>query len=243
MSDASSGSGLSFTERARQFLAARFDPKSQLGLGLTISLGAFVLAIWALSGLLDAVLDNTTLVRVDMRAAAWFHAHSTPTGLKIFDVITQLGAPAVDVVIVLVGIYLWRAREHLLLWSWLAANLGSKVVEHVLKSTVHRSRPEYSASYLFTQSYSFPSGHSMGSTVCYLLLSYLIVMRVPMRSTARAAVYVLAIALILAVAFSRLYLGVHYPSDVVGGMAAGVAWLSVCGATRRVVAHRWSLST
>lgn len=229
--------------RMRQFLAARFDPRSQIGLGLTISLIAFAIALWALSGLLDAVLDNATLVRIDMRTAAWFHAHATPVGLKIFDVVTQLGSPVVDVVIVIVGIYLWRARALVMLWSWLAANLGSKVVEHVLKSTVHRSRPAYGASYVLTQSFSFPSGHSMGATVCYLLLAYLIVTRFPMRRAARIGVFVAAIALIFAVAFSRLYLGVHYPSDVVGGMAAGVAWLSVCASTRRIVAHRWSLAT
>src|SRR4051812_44446854 len=126
MADESGSSERSSTQRARAFLAARFDPKSQLGLGLTASLVIFALAVWALSGLLDAVLDNQTLVRIDFSVASWFHAHATPTGLTIFNAITQLGSPVPVVIVIAVALYLWRRREMLLLWNWLGANLGGK---------------------------------------------------------------------------------------------------------------------
>jgi len=232
----------SSVQRARAFIAARFDRKSQLGLGLTVSLAIFALAVWALSGLLDAVLDNETLVRVDGIVESWFHVHATPTGLAIFNAITQLGSPVVVVVVIAVALYLWRKHEMLLLWNWIGANLGGKALEYVLKNTVHRSRPQYAAAFLNGHSYSFPSGHTMGSTVCYLLLAYLIASRADASSRTSSIAIGTAVAIIVAVGFSRLYLGVHYPSDVLGGVAAGVAWLSMCGATRRFVAARQALS-
>ena len=242
MTDESGSGELSSTQRVREFLAARFDPKSQVGLGLTVSLVVFVLAVWAFSGLLDAVLDNETLVRVDGIVESWFHVHATPTGLAIFDVITQLGSPVVVVVVIAVALYLWRKHEMLLLWNWLGANIGGKAIEYVLKNTVHRSRPQYAAAFLNGHSYSFPSGHTMAATVCYLLLAYVIASQPNASSRRRRIAFGLAPAIIVAVGFSRLYLGVHYPSDVLGGMAAGVAWLMVCGATRRFVAAREALA-
>jgi undecaprenyl-diphosphatase len=242
MADGPGSSELSSIQRARAFFAARFDRKSQLGLGLTVSLVILALAVWALSGLLDAVLDNETLVRVDGIVESWFHVHATPTGLTIFNAITQLGSPVIVVVVILVALYLWRTHETLLLWNWLGANLGGKAFEYVLKNTVHRSRPQYGAAFLNGHSYSFPSGHTMGSTVCYLLLAYLVASRADASSRRRSIAIGAAVAIIAAVGFSRLYLGVHYPSDVLGGVAAGVAWLAVCGATRRFVAAREALS-
>src|SRR5690349_23403879 len=94
--------------RARQFLIARFDRKSQLGIGLTAAVVLCALAIWAFSGLLDAILDNDALVRWDAIVEGWFHTHATPTGLAIFDAVTQLGSPGVAVIVTLVAIYLWR---------------------------------------------------------------------------------------------------------------------------------------
>jgi undecaprenyl-diphosphatase len=226
------------TDRLRRFLAARFDRKSQLGIGLTFSVAVFALAIWALSGLLDAVLDNATLVHWDGIIESWFHTHASATGLTIFDVVTQLGSPAVAVVATVVAIYLWRARALLLLWTWIGANVGGLAIEYALKTTVHRSRPQYAAAYLHGHSYSFPSGHTMASTICYLMLAYIIWLHPRTTPRARRVSWIVACALVLAVVFSRLYLGVHYPSDVLGGFMAGLAWLAVCGAIRRFVLSR-----
>lgn len=223
--------------RTRRFVSDRLDPHSHLGLGLTLRLLLFVGAIWLLSGLLDAVLDNETLVRVDRVVEDWFHLHATAAGLAVFSVVTQLGSPVANVLIAVVAIYLWRVREWLLLWTWLAATLGGKVIEFVLKDTVHRTRPQYAAAYLNGRSYSFPSGHTMGATICYLFIAYIIARRPHASRTIARVAFAAAMIIIVAVAFSRLYLGVHYPSDVAGGFAAGLAWLSLCGVTRTVLAH------
>lgn len=219
----------------KQFIAERLDPKSHLGLGLTLRLLLFVAAVWAFSGLLDAVLDNETLVRIDRIVEAWFHVHATATGLAIFDVVTQLGSPVANALIAVVAIYLLVMRDWLLLWTWLAATLGGKVIEFALKDTVHRTRPQYAAAYLHGHSYSFPSGHAMTSTICYLFIAYIIARRPHVSSAVGKLAFISAGVIIVAVAFSRLYLGVHYPSDVAGGLAAGLAWLSLCGVTRQIV--------
>lgn len=221
--------------RVRDFIVARFDPGSHTGLGLTLRLAGFALAVWVFSGLLDAVLDNETIARLDQIVESWFHVHSTPAGLAAFDIVTQLGSPVVDVVIGAVALFLVHRREYPLLVAWLFANLGGKVIEYVIKNTVHRTRPQYAAEFLHGVSYSFPSGHTMGSTICYLMLAYIIGAWPGATSRRRWIAFVVAAVVIVAVAFSRVYLGVHYPSDVAGGFAAGMAWLTACGATRHVV--------
>lgn len=216
------------------FVRARFDPRSHLGLGLTVRLLLFGLAIWAFSGVLDAVLDNKTLVAIDRAVETWFHAHATAGGLAFFNIVTQLGSPVVNVLIGIVAIYLLYKRQFPLLFTWLAANLGGKIIELVIKNTVHRSRPTYAAEFLRTVSFSFPSGHTMGSTICYLMLAYIVAARPGTPRRARPAAFVVAMVVIVAVAFSRLYLQVHYPTDVIGGFTAGFAWLAACGVTRHL---------
>ena len=182
-----------------------------------------------------------SLVRWDAVAEGWFHTHATPAGLRFFDAVTQLGSPGVAVIVVVVALYLWRQRVFLLLWTWLGAIVGGLAIEYVLKTTVHRSRPQYAAAYLHGHSYSFPSGHTMESTICYLMLAFLVSSHPPTRPAVGRAALIVAGMLIVAVGFSRLYLGVHYPSDVVGGLAAGLGWLAVCGGARRFFVARGGL--
>jgi undecaprenyl-diphosphatase len=231
----------SLANRARQFLVARFDRESQLGIGLTAAVIVCALAIWAFGGLVDAILDNDAVVRWDAIVEGWFHTHATPTGLAVFGIVTQFGSPGVAVIVTVVAIFLWRRRVFLLLWTWLGAILGGLLIEHLLKTTVHRSRPQYAAAYLHGQSYSFPSGHTMASTICYLLLAFLISSHPSTRPSVRRGAWIVAAGIITAVGFSRLYLGVHYPSDVLGGLLAGLGWLGVCGAARRLSAARSGL--
>ena len=77
----------------------------------------------------------------------------------------------------------------------------------------------------------------MGSTICYLFIAYIIARRPNVTARSRRLVFAIAVLIIAAVAFSRLYLGVHYPSDVAGGFVAGLAWLSLCGVTRQVISY------
>lgn len=227
-------------QRWRDFVLRRLDRESELGLRLTINVVLFAAAIWLLGGLLDAVLDNRTLAAWDRATNGWFHQHAAPSAMRAFAVITLIGTPGSWIVVGLVAIWLlWRHRgDWLLFWAWLAINLGGGVVQYVLKISVHRTRPEYAAQYLHGNSYSFPSGHTMDTTITFTMLAFVLSRLYDLPGKRRASLYIAAAALIVLVGFSRIYLGVHYPSDVFGGFAAGLAWLTAGLATVHVVSTR-----
>lgn len=225
--------------RLHRFLAARLDRSSEFGLRLTINVVVFALAIWAFSGLLDGVLDNEWLVRADLAINTWFHGHATAAGLAAFNVITYGGTVGVGCVVAIVTAWLWISGYRFLSVAWLATNAGGAIVEWVLKTTVHRTRPQYAAAFLHGHSYSFPSGHTMMSTICFTMLAFIGGTLAHWPARRRAWLYVATMALALLIGFSRLYLGVHYPSDVLGGFAAGMAWLAACVGALNVVRGRW----
>ncbi|MDB4899857.1 MAG: phosphoesterase PA-phosphatase related protein [Gemmatimonadetes bacterium] len=214
--------------RLRTILRDRVDPKTYLGLHLTIGLAVAALALWLFSALLDAVLDNDALVRWDMAADAAIHARMTPSDLRLVDFATQLGSPvAMTLLGIVVAVLLWRTGRRTLLIGWSAAFVGGAIIGQILKMVVHRTRPVYGAAYLHGQSFSFPSGHAMGSIIGYGMLVYLL-RQLWHAGGRRRAVELLAVLFVVAVGLSRVLLGVHYPSDVVGGWAAGAAWMAVC---------------
>lgn len=216
-------------DRLRRFVAARLDPKLYLGLHVTVSLALSALAVWVFGAILDSVLENELLVRLDIATAAWIHERVTPSGLRVFDVITTVGSPAfVAGLVVVMAIWCWRRSEHVLAVGIVAICAGEALLDGVLKRVVHRVRPEFGARFLHGQSFSFPSGHAFGSIVAYGLLAFLIVDFYRPDRTVRRVILGVAATLIFAIGISRTYLGVHYPSDVMGGWAAGAAWLSVC---------------
>lgn len=219
----------SWRERLSSFIGARLDPKAYLGLHFTVAVAVGTLGIWLFSALLDAVLDNATLVRFDMASDLWIHQRVTPTGLEIFNWITRMGSPPAMVALVVVGaIVLWRQGRRTALVAWIAAFAGGAVIDAVLKVVVHRKRPVYGAAYLSGHSYSFPSGHAMGSFIGIGMVLYLLGMYWHPRHAVRLGTRLAGAAFVLVVGISRLYLGVHYPSDILGGWAAGAVWMAVC---------------
>ncbi|MGH9930880.1 MAG: phosphatase PAP2 family protein, partial [Pyrinomonadaceae bacterium] len=105
--------------------------------------------------------------------------------------------------------------------------LGGTLLNRLLKYAFHRPRPFLSDPLLTITSYSFPSGHTMAATVLYgVIAAYLLTATPDWRR--RALIIFSASFLILLVGFSRMYLGAHYLSDVLGAMAEGLAWLALC---------------
>ena len=223
--------------RFRYFLLARLDRSSEMGLGLTMSVLLFAAGIWAFGGLLEDVLEAESLVRWDIATNGWFHAHQPAWAIRLFHAITQFGSPVVWAIFVLVAAWLVSRRDHLLLWTWVAAIAGGLLLQVVLKASVHRTRPAHASMYLHGMTYSFPSGHSMNATIAYMMLAYLLCSIFEWRGLRRVLAFQVAALAALLVGLSRLVLGVHFPSDVVAGIVAGAAWLSACLAVLHVV--RW----
>ncbi len=215
--------------RWRRFVTARLNPKAYLGLHVTVGLLVAVLGAVLFSAILEEVLDSASLVQWDVARSAAFHDRQTPAGVDIFYLITQLGSPVtVTAMGAVVVAMLWRRRRRTLILACVAAWGGEALLNQAIKHLVHRTRPPFGAAYLHGASFSFPSGHSMGATVAYGMVAYLLIRHVERRSLPPWLIVTGAATTIVLVSFSRLYLGVHYPSDVLGGIAVGVAWLAVC---------------
>jgi len=225
--------------RARTFVAARFARGEYLGLHLTIGLAISVAGLWLFGGITEDVIHHDPLTQFDVTLLNWVHARATPAGYAIFDAISLLGSPAtISVLALVVGLLLAARRQWILLGGWLAAFAGGGLLAEALKVVIRRPRPPYAAGFLHHYSWSFPSGHAMGSLIGYGMLAYVLTVLWIHRRSAQVSLVLGAALLIGAIGLSRLYLGVHYFSDVVGGYAAGLLWLSAC-ISGLEVARRW----
>jgi undecaprenyl-diphosphatase len=216
--------------RQLTWLLARLTPGEYLGLYLTLGLAASVGSVWLFGGLAQDILAHDPIVQFDTLFANLLHSGATPTATAVFVIITEFGGPIVVLIAVAVTLlYAWR-RQWLYLGAWLVALGGGEVLNVLLKQLFHRPRPVFAHPLyrlLVDNDYSFPSGHAMGSLIAYGMLAYFAMLLVRTWRT-RSALLCGTVLLVLLIGFSRLYLGVHYFSDVVAGYAAGGVWLSTC---------------
>jgi len=169
------------------------------------------------------------LTRFDQSVLETLHRESSPTGVGVATFISRMGSPMMMTALAFAGALLLAALgEWVVLGGWAAAFAGASLIDHWLKLTIHRPRPVYAAALLHNPSWSFPSGHAMGSLVGYGMLAYVLMLLARGKRDTQRWIAAAAAALIVAIGVSRLYLGVHYFSDVVGGYAAGLLWLSAC---------------
>ena len=198
----------------------RRDPRTTLRLTLTTF---FALAVGAFAHVVEDYLDRESIVRWDVEFSRWLHVHSSGGLVSFFKLLTWLGNVAFLAFIVAAAV-VWLVRRRRLNEAVLLAvsAAGIEVLNAALKLLFHRPRPELA--YVHLDTYSFPSGHAVGTTAIYGVLVFILVARAPRsRQLAAGAGYVLLVAL---VCFSRLYLEVHYLSDVLAGASLGAAWAS-----------------
>jgi undecaprenyl-diphosphatase len=192
--------------------------------------------MWIFAAVTEDVVSDYSLERFDLVLSQWFRAHATHFGDFVFDTVTQFGSASVVTILVLgVAAILVIRRQWIVLTGWLAAAAGSGALSVALKLLIQRPRPAVATVHL--GSWSFPSGHAMASLITYGMLAYLLLQRTP-RPGPRLAILSAAALLIAAIGFSRLYLGLHYFSDVVGGYAAGTVWLTACVSGLEIVRRR-----
>jgi undecaprenyl-diphosphatase len=179
---------------------------------------------------LDAVFDKETMVRWDIATADRIHRVTTPAGLRFFDWVTRIGSPnSMTWLTVVLCVVLFASGRIQLGTLWVAVFVGGAALERILKSLVHRTRPEYAGHYLASGSYSFPSGHATLSVLATGMLIYtLMATRMVTTRASRAAAIVIGATWVLLVGVSRVYLGVHFPSDVLGGYTIAAAWFTGC---------------
>lgn len=120
---------------------------------------------------------------------------------------------------------IWKYQDyHAALWLIIQSLVGSVLLNQGLKQVFHRSRP--AVEHLVTQGgYSFPSGHSMGAMICYGGILFLLSKRVD-HKTYRNSLFIIGTLLIFIIGLSRIYIGVHFFTDVIGGFSIGAAWIA-----------------
>lgn len=181
---------------------------------------------------------DARFVSMDQTAALWAvdarRGWLTRTALEV----TSLGSPSVlgiVVIVAAVGLYLTRDRHGALLLA--SATGGAIGWTAVLKNLIERERPPIAARLVVTSGYSFPSGHSLASATILGALALIACRHLPSRSE-RGLTLGVAAAVMLAVALSRVYLGVHYFTDVVAGTSFGLAWTLSWAAALTALEHR-----
>ena len=224
-------------------LIARLDPRAYLTIHIVVGLVACLLTAWLFAALLDSVREKDVLVHRDEAVANWFHLNGTPLGHRIFVFISWLGSPvAMAVLFGAAVLYLWHAKQRTLIVAWTLSYIGGTILDAVVKDVVRRPRPEFAGKFLYVNSWSFPSGHSMGSLIGFAMLAFTIIRVRRVKSTvARIGIWAGAVIMIVLVGYSRIYLAVHYLSDVAAGYTLGVLWLAVCFTGLEMVSRRAEL--
>jgi undecaprenyl-diphosphatase len=210
------------------FLAARFSPQGVFGLQLTLGVALILLAALVFGVLADDVVRGAAITQVDVRLARWFHARATPGFTRAMLFVTHWnGLLGSSVMAALLALWFRRRRLNEWLILTLVAVPGGMLLNVVLKHVVRRARPSFDDPLLTLETFSFPSGHTAAATVFYGLLAWWLLTRVR-GPLPRALIVLGGCAMVCLVALSRMYLGVHYLSDVLAAMLESCAWLTVC---------------
>lgn len=220
--------------RLRAAVRRRLDPDGRYGLRVSLFALAFLLVAIPFGLLLEQIKRNGRLLRLDTYAANhlhdWVrHSDAAVRGLKV---LTFFGSPPWFYLIAIPAtVWVWRRGHVRLAIFLLVTTLGGGLLDTVVKEVVGRARPSLVDPVATAHGKSFPSGHAMSSTVVYgaLLMVFLPVMG----RRSRPVVVAGAVVLVLAIGFSRLALGVHFITDVLGGYVLGLAWLAASTAAFR----------
>ena len=200
---------------ARVWQAAR----APLFWGLLLS---FV-ALWAFQELAENIIAGQT-IGFDTQVINAVRGAASPALTTVMMILTLFGDWRVMTPVgIIAGLYWWRQRQYGRLAMLVTAAAGGSLLEQLLKLIFHRSRPDILGHMISVSGYSFPSGHAMISMCLYGMLLYLFAYGRP--RGVQLASLVGAALLLLGIGLSRVYLGVHYPSDVLGGYMAGFIWV------------------
>ena len=166
---------------------------------------------------------------IDHGVALWFHAHLTHTFVSVLRGITEFGSSEwIGIVLSLAVLFFIFKRWWPSLVTMVIVVPGGMLLNEWLKILVHRHRPFVDGWFVDWSGYSFASGHTIGATLLYGQIALFLL---PLIKNRRGRVFIVAAAgfAIFLVGFSRIALGAHYFTDVVGGMFLGTAWLTICG--------------
>ena len=210
-------------------------PRAQAGLPqpalLLLAVGAgfavLVGAAHVFADIAERLGDGGRMALVDEALSLSIRDHVGLGTLQVFHALTRLGdAWFLFLLAGVVAVLLWRRDRGALALAWLLGLSGNALLIPLLKRIFERVRPVHDHGLVSELGFSFPSGHTAGATVAYGMLAYVALRVLPARWHVPALMA--AAALAFTIGSSRVFLQVHFASDVLAGFAWGLAWLAVC---------------
>lgn len=213
--------------RFRAMLKARLDPTKATGLLLTVALVLVIGGGIGIGILLAMIRTNAGVARWDLRLARFGADHATKFSTDGLRLLTRLGSTEVVLPLALViGVLEFRRIASRALVFFLALTvLGQVAMSNLIKALVNRARPDIDRLTGFSGP-SFPSGHATTAAASYAAFALLLGRRRTRRT--KAILSGVAAAITVVVAFTRVLLGVHWLTDVLGGIALGWGWFALC---------------
>ncbi|MEO7009676.1 MAG: phosphatase PAP2 family protein [Caldimonas sp.] len=205
-------------------LSARARLALQLGLGAAL----LIAGAWLFGAIAEDVVTGDALTRLDIDLAQWLHQRATPGMTRWMLIVTTLHSTvAISCYAVIAAALAFAQRDWRRIVTLAVCIGGGLALNVAMKLAFHRARPVFEHPLLTLTSYSFPSGHTAAATIFYGL-GVVWVFGHTRRLRWRVLALFGALLAIVLVASSRMYLGVHYLSDVAAAFAEGVAWLALC---------------
>lgn len=223
--------------KASSFIGNRFHTKHFVGLPLTLIILVTIVNVSLLSELTESVMDARWIVVTDKEFTSLLFNIRSPWLSQLLFIITQLGEQEAVFIVgaVASGIFLYRKRFVAFVVFWLVMS-GMGLSIRYGKTFISRARPA-DVAYYQVEHYSFPSGHATTALALYGLLAYML-FRHYSKSRYQYLILWFALGLILLVGFSRVYLGLHYLSDVLAGYLLGLLWMLVGVSMIEVMMYR-----
>lgn len=187
-----------------------------------------VLFVWLFGRITESILSGGTFVLVDQWVISHVLFFRTTPVTSVMEAVTNLGGIKIigPCSLVATAYFLFK-RYYDQAAGLAAAVLGGILLNNFLKIMIHRPRPLSETTLVTVYGWSFPSGHAMNSMIFYGIIAYLIVRGIRAWS-AKVVIITIALCIVLTIGLSRIYLQIHYFSDVIAGFAGGLFWLNVC---------------
>jgi cation-transporting ATPase E/undecaprenyl-diphosphatase len=223
---------------AGRWVRARIDPSRPRGLPLTLAACTAVVGLWIFAGLTQDVVGHDGSALFDPRVTAIVVAHRTPALTVPLRILTWLGSNLVIIPLGLIvgSFFLTRRRDWRPMGLLAATVLGAVVLYEVTKAIVDRPRPPQAIWIGHFSGAAFPSGHATTSVAFYAMLA--LVLSLHASAGRRVLLWTGAAMIAMVVGGSRVYLGAHWMTDVLGGYALGAAWVSLVIAVAIIIGRR-----